>query len=71
MLFNVGKLIVSNYVAVSITTDCRTFLPHRCSSAAYKTVCTQLTKAYMAETSCNQLLNSYCYVIAHNQFTSF
>ena len=31
--------------------------------------CTQLTKAYVAETSCNQLLiDTATYVIVHNQF---
>ena len=35
-----------------------------------KQFCTQLTKAYVAEMSCNQLLiDTYCYVIAHNQLT--
>ena len=31
--------------------------------------CTQLIKAFVAETSCNQLLIDIdCYVVAHNQF---
>ena len=34
-----------------------------------KQFCMQLTKAYVAETSCNQLLiDWFCYVIAHNLF---
>ena len=33
-----GELIVSRYVAESITTDCRTFRPRRPLSTAYKTV---------------------------------
>ena len=38
--------------------DCRTFRPRRPLSTAYRTVqfCTQLTKAFVAETSCN-----HCY----------
>ena len=34
MLFNVGEMIVSKYIA----TDCRTFRPRRPSSAACKTI---------------------------------
>ena len=33
-----------------------------------KLFCMQLTKAYMAETPCNQLIDWFCYVIAHNLF---
>ena len=41
----------------SIATDCNTFWPRWPSStASYKTLCTQLTNVYVAETSCNQLL---------------
>ena len=41
--------------------DCRTFWPHRALSTVYRTdfvteFCTQLTKAYGANMSCNQLL---------------
>ena len=37
MLSISGKLIVSRYVEKSITTDCRSFQPHRPLSTAYKT----------------------------------
>ena len=42
MLFNVGELIVSNYIL-------------HMSNLHTKLFCMQLTKAYMAETPCNQL----------------
>ena len=41
---------VCTYVAESIATDCRTVRPCRPSSTVY------LTKFYMSEVSCNQLL---------------
>ena len=46
----------------SIATDCRTFWPSRPLSTAYKPFCTQLTKAFMAETFCNQfqLIDCFC-----------
>ena len=55
------------------TTDCRTFQPQRTLAAATfcTTLCMQLTKAFVAKTSCNQLLiNTATYVlIARTQFT--
>ena len=49
-------ILMSEYVAESInqTTDCRTFRPRRSSSTEF---CMQLTKAYVIETSCNQLFD--------------
>ena len=38
MLLISGKLILINYEAESITTDCRTFWPHTPLSTAYNTV---------------------------------
>ena len=52
------ELIVSRYVAESITTDCRTFWPRRPLSTAYKPV-HELTKAYTAKTSCNVAMSLY------------
>ena len=60
--FDVLKMIVSRYVAESITTDCRTYWLHRPLSTAYKRYVQKLHKpvnkfkAYGAETPCNQLL---------------
>ena len=55
------------------TTDCRTFQPQRTLAAARfcTPYCMQLTKAFVAETSCNQLLiDTATYVlIARTQFT--
>ena len=55
-----GKLILSMYVAESIQLDCRTFDPHRlrllCTKLYTPTFCTQLKKAYRAETDCNQVV---------------
>ena len=64
------SILMSKYVAESPnqTTDCRTFWPRRSSSTVYKHIayyciqltkqfCTQLTKTYVAKTSCNQLLD--------------
>ena len=36
-IVDIRELIVSRYVAKSITTDCRTFRPNRSLSTAYKT----------------------------------
>ena len=43
-------IYVRTYIAESIATDCRTVRPRRSLSTVY------LTKFYMAEVSCNQLL---------------
>ena len=54
------SIYIHSRINQSIATDCWTFRPCRPSSTVYKIplsqFCTQLTKAYMAETSCNQLL---------------
>ena len=55
--------------------DCRTFRPRRPLSTAYRTYavlhfCTQLTKAFVAETSCNHCY-WFCYVFAHDQFARY
>ena len=50
--------------------DCRMFRPRRPLSTAYKTFCTQLTKAYMAETSCISCY-WFCYISAHDQFARY
>ena len=55
---------IHSWINQSIATDCKTFWPCMPSSTAFKTVdeyciqkfCTQLTKAYVAKTSSNQLL---------------
>ena len=63
-----GELIVSRYIAESITTDCRRFRLHRPLSTAYKTFLFTVTKAYMVKCpaiSCYW----FCYVSTHNQFT--
>ena len=53
---------MSIYIAESIASDCRMFRPRR----ALSTFSAQLTKTYMAETSCNLLFIDYfCYVYAH------
>ena len=66
MLLLLGELIVSIYVAESITTDAGRFghvgLCQLC--------CTQLIKAYMAETSCISCY-WFCYVYAPDQFTRY
>ena len=53
-----SESILSEYIAESQSieiTDCRTFQPRRPSSTAYTSrFCTQLLKAYVAETSYNQ-----------------
>ena len=66
MLFNVGKLIVSNYVAVSIN---NVLIAGHFSHKGLRQLhtklflyvhkpdfCTKLTKTFVAEMSCNQLL---------------
>ena len=47
-----GKLIVSRYIAESITTDAGRFGHVGLCQLRTKLFCTQLTKAYVAETSC-------------------
>ena len=49
---HLGKLIVSRYVAESITTDAGRFGHVGLCQLRTKQFCTQLTKAYVAETSC-------------------
>ena len=73
MPFNVGKLILSNYVAVSIN---KMFWPWRPSSAAYKTACKTVYKTvlYAADKGLHgqnilqSVFDRYCYVIAPDQF---
>ena len=68
MLFNVGKLIVSNYVALSINNRLQDALATRAESCIQNSVlcktlfCTQLTKALVAKTFYIQLL----IVLLHN-----
>ena len=66
MLFSVANWLWAITYEYQLTTDCRTFQPCRPSSAAYKTVL--YAAAYMAKTSCNQLIDAATYVIVHNQF---
>ena len=47
-----GELIVSRYVAESITTDAGCFGHVGLCQLRTKQFCMQLTKAYVAETSC-------------------
>ena len=47
-----GELIVSRYIAESITTDAGCFGHVGLCQLCAKLFCTQLTKAYVAETSC-------------------
>ena len=62
-----GELIVSRYVAESITTDAGHFGHVGLCQLRTKLFCTQLTKAYVAETSCISCY-WFCYVSAHDQF---
>ena len=48
-------MCMSHYPALSIATDFRAFRPRR-PSPTVKQFCAQAKKAYMAKTSCNQLL---------------
>ena len=63
------------YVAdpINETTECRMFRPCRPLSLSTKQFCTQLTKAYVTETSCNQLLlsESATKVSIQHQFASY
>ena len=58
MLFNVGKFIVSSYVAISINNWMQDVFATDVGlcQLCTKHFCMQLTKAYVAEMSCNQLL---------------
>ena len=62
-----GELIMSRYVAGSITTDCRAFGPIGHCQLHTQLFRTQLTKALIAKTSCNQLLNESA-TYARDQF---
>ena len=53
---NIGELIVSKYVAESITMIVAHFGHEGLCQLRKKQFCTQLTKAFVAETSCN-----HCY----------
>ena len=70
MLMISGKLIVSRYIAESITTDAGCFGHVGLCQLRTKLFCTQLTKAYVAETSCISCY-WFCYVSAHDQFAQY
>ena len=64
-----GKLIMSRDVIESITTDAGCF-DHVGLCQLCTNVCTQLTKAYVAETSCISCYR-FSYVSAHDQFAKY
>ena len=70
LAFFSGELIVSRYVAESITMCAVRFGHIGLCQLLTKRFCTQLTMVYMAKTSCNYCYY-LCYISAHNQLAQY
>ena len=65
------ELILSRYVAESITTDYRTLRPRRPLSTVYKTTEFMIQKSYEAAMSCNQVVfDSATYLLTYTHSSS-
>ena len=65
-----GELIVSRYIAESITTDAERFSHVGLCQVRTKLFCMQLIKGFVAETSCISCY-WFCYVTARDQFAQY
>ena len=61
-----GELIVSRYVAGSITTDCRAFGPHRPLSTSYTTVLYTVDQSLHCQSVLQSVVNWICYICSRS-----